>query len=131
MLSYLFLPHSTINGSPKCYCKQIINIFWHKQANKANNSEFLKISNPTKSHYPSWNRWKMLMEKSQCRSFFSQMLNFFCFTYCMSFIHVTNKFLPVRPIYMSVITGRLRRYSAGHMYKWKYSRVDCKGLCLG
>ena len=34
---------------------------------------------------------------------FSQMLNFFCFTYCMSFIHVTNKFLPVRPIYMSVI----------------------------
>ena len=103
MLSYLFLPHSTINGSPKCYCKQIINIFWHRQANKANNSEFLKISNPTKSHYPSWNRWKMLMEKSQCRSFFSQMLNFFCFTYCMSFIHVTNKFLPVRPIYMSVI----------------------------
>ena len=71
MLSYLFLPHSTINGSPKCYCKQIINF--------------------------------MLMEKKSVPLLFSQMLNFFCFTYCMSFIHVTNKFLPVRPIYMSVI----------------------------
>jgi len=25
-------------------------------------------------------------------------------------------------------TGGLRRYSAGHTYKWKYGRVDHKGL---
>jgi hypothetical protein len=35
---------------------------------------------------------------------------------------------PEFPSYTSHATGGLRRYSASHPYKWKYGRVDHKGL---